>query len=156
MSAAALDLSTTSNKSFTLSTRSITYSLPPAVHQFWDKVVAANPNLEAVVKAANSKVLYIVSNGRELHIFAVNITGIADNIPTRIPFGMQVQFSEWPWLPSNSRGLFMIEFKVNLIDITVYDPWHFIIWSGTAPASVPPFLVGLTIEGIQLANSNMF
>ncbi|KAH8084872.1 hypothetical protein BXZ70DRAFT_910454 [Cristinia sonorae] len=146
MSAAALDLSTTSNKSFTLFTRSITYSLPPAVHQFWDKVVAANPNLEAVVKAANSNVLQIVASNGKLYIFAVNVVAVAD-IPPWITFAMQVQFPGWPWFPPASSGFFTIEFKVKQINITIYDSWHHVTWHGSVQAPVPPPLVGLKIEG---------
>ncbi|KAH8105199.1 hypothetical protein BXZ70DRAFT_904431 [Cristinia sonorae] len=124
--AAALDLSTTT------------------VNQFWDKVVAANPNLEAVIKAATANVVQIAANNGKLYVNASNWYGTADIAPW-ITGALNITIPNWPWLPSS--GFFEIKFESFEVTLTLYDSYHYYLYSWTGQVQVPPSFVGLKAEG---------
>ncbi|KAH8084863.1 hypothetical protein BXZ70DRAFT_910445 [Cristinia sonorae] len=125
-SAAALDLATVS------------------VNNFWDKVVAANPSLEAVVKAATSGTVQIAADNGKLYINATNWYGTADIAPW-ITGVLNLQIPNWPWLPSS--GYFEIKFDSFEVSLTLYDTYRYYLYSWTGQVQVPPSFVGLKAEG---------
>ncbi|KAH8102193.1 hypothetical protein BXZ70DRAFT_1006805 [Cristinia sonorae] len=119
--------------------------------QFWDKFVAANPNLESVVRAANSGILRIFACEGKMSLCASNWTGSAD-VPRWVSGAVEVHIGHFPWLPP-SGGTFTISFKPQEFRLILKDEYGYFLYQFVLKGSIQPSWEGLTADGKWQARS---